>query len=106
MSKQPELETTAAEASENEATEHEQGRHVLMLPLGEGTDPLTVVLPRKLKRFKVMRKMAAGDLFGALEVLGASEDELDKLEDAEVDEKEFASVIEHVGKALAGKKGS
>lgn len=72
-----------------------------------------LLLPRKWKRFKFMRRLRSGDLWGALEAIwpptndkdGEEEvhPELAKLEELEVDEDEFRLTIERLGETLMGK---
>lgn len=71
-----------------------------------------LVLPRKWKRFKFMRRLRSGDLWGALEAIWPpAKDENDeeeihpelaKLEELEVDEDEFRLTIERLGETLMG----
>ncbi|MFW5415106.1 hypothetical protein J0910_00335 [Nocardiopsis sp. CNT-189] len=89
----------AAETADAEAT----GRQIVFrMPLGDG-ETLELVLPRRWKRFKFMRRMSQGDLWGAIETVGFSEEQLERLEDADVTEEEFEEAIRRLGETLTGK---
>ncbi|GAA1766223.1 hypothetical protein [Streptomonospora arabica] len=88
----------AAEAAEAEATDR---RYVLQVPTGEG-ETLELVLPRRWKRFKFMRRMAAGDLWGAIEVIGFAEEQMERLEEADIDEDEFEASVKALAQAVTG----
>ncbi|MEV2277704.1 hypothetical protein AB0I72_19170 [Nocardiopsis sp. NPDC049922] len=94
--------TDAADAAEEEAT---GTRQVFQLPLGDD-EMLELVLPRKWKRFKFLRKMSQGDMWGAIETVGFSPAQLDRLEDAEVTEEEFEAAVKRLGETLTGKSSA
>ncbi|TQN30618.1 hypothetical protein FHX37_0500 [Haloactinospora alba] len=89
----------AAEAAEAEA---EDRRHVLQVPTGDGEN-LELVLPKRWKRFKFMRRMSSGDLWGAIEAIGFAEEQLDRLEEADISEEEFEQAVRTLGESLTGK---
>lgn len=62
---------------------------------------LTLVIPRKFKRFKFARKAGAGDFIGALEVVFGAE-ALEPLEDMDMDAEEWEKFMTELGEAIGG----
>ena len=60
-----------------------------------------LVIPRKFKRLKFTRLLAANDILGALELIFGKEAVAD-LEDLEMDEDEFEMFMERLGEAISG----
>mgnify|MGYP001101971580 CR=1 FL=1 len=68
---------------------------------GEGDGAITLTVPAKWKRFKFLRCINGGDIYGAIEaVFGLDQAAL--LDDLETDEDEFGSVLEKLAEGLAG----
>lgn len=70
----------------------------------DGNDQeLTLTIPRKYKRFKFSRKLATGDVMGALEtVFKNQKDAVAQIEEIEMDDDEFELFMERLGEALGG----
>lgn len=68
----------------------------------DGTErEISLVIPKKYKRFKFSRKLATGDVMGALEVV-FGKDPVADLEELEMDDDEFEIFMERLGEALGG----
>jgi hypothetical protein len=62
---------------------------------------LDLIVPRKFKRLKFTRLIAANDILGALELIFGAE-KVSDLEDLEMDEDEFEMFMERLGEAIGG----
>ncbi len=62
---------------------------------------LDLIVPRKFKRLKFTRLIAANDIMSALELIFGAEKVAD-LEDLEMDEDEFELFMERLGEAIGG----
>lgn len=91
--------TQKTEAAEAAANEVDDGPRTVTF--GTGEKAVTLDIPRKWKRFKFMRRVNAGDIIGALEVV-FGEECVEQLDDLDVTEQEFTDAIETVAKALGG----
>ncbi len=74
---------------------------------GSGEDAVTVELPRKWKRLKLLKAMKYTDIWGALEAIwppvdGEQNPVLDQLEEADLDDDDLVAGIEQLGQALGG----
>lgn len=47
--------------------------------------------------------MSSGDLWGAIEAIGFAEEQLDRLEEADISEEEFEQAVRTLGESLTGK---
>ncbi len=62
---------------------------------------ISLVIPKKYKRFKFSRKLASGDVMAALEVVFGVE-AVSEVEEIAMDDEEFEVFMERLGEALAG----
>lgn len=62
---------------------------------------IDLVVPRKFKRLKFTRLVAANDIMSALELIFGA-DKVADLEDLEMDEDEFELFMERLGEAIGG----
>jgi hypothetical protein len=96
---------TAAKAAHAEATGKSRTftwDHKVEGPGGEvGVETMSLEIPRKFKRFKFSRRVAAGDYLGALEVV-FGRDVLEPLEDWDMDAEEFEGFMTALGEAIGG----
>lgn len=68
---------------------------------GSGDDAVTLIVPKKWKRFKLLRAINSGDILGALEAAFGAE-QVALLDDVDVDESEFLTALESLALALGG----
>lgn len=96
----------AAKAASDEANGKTGGRVFVWKYKDEETGEdrqFTLALPRKYKRFKFAKKLATGDIVGALAVIvGPNSPALEELEDLELDDEEFEIFMERLGEAIGG----
>jgi hypothetical protein len=95
----------AAKAASDEANGSKNGRVFVWKYKGDdGSDQqFTLSLPRKYKRFKFAKKLATGDIVGALGVIvGPDSPALEELEELELDDDEFELFMERLGEAIGG----
>lgn len=65
----------------------------------------TYKVRKKFKRLKFLRLMGEGELFNAI-ALALDPEELERLEDSDLEEKELEDLLEILAKTLMGKEGS
>jgi hypothetical protein len=65
----------------------------------------TYKVRKKFKRLKFLRLMGDGELFNAI-ALALDPEELDRLDDTDLEEKELEDLLEIIAKTLLGKEGS
>ncbi|MFI0481744.1 hypothetical protein [Actinomadura sp. 9N215] len=79
----------------------EAERRETRVTFGDGPDAITLVVPRRWQRFKFLRRINSGDIIGALESVFGVE-QVERLDEIDIDEKEFSDVLETLAEALGG----
>ncbi|WP_433519039.1 hypothetical protein ACQP2T_28080 [Nonomuraea sp. CA-143628] len=68
---------------------------------GENGQTISLAIPRRIKRGKVARRLAANDMLGALDVIFTPE-EVEAFEDLDLSQQEWEDLQEKIFEALAG----
>jgi len=92
---------TAAQAAHDEVTGRQKVFRWTHTTDDGQTHTLELAIPRRFKRFKFARLIAAGDFLGALELLFGAE-AIRAIEDWEMDDVEFEQFMAALGEAIAG----
>ncbi len=95
----PKDDTTALDAAEAEATGAVVDDRSFTIA-GE-----TFTIPKKIKYFKLLRRMNAGDEFGAMEVLLGSE-QMERLEELEMTDEDVETLNAEMSKVMGVEEGN